>query len=225
MKNTIPYLHEDEKIDLLISRYTNQNKTTRVKYHLNRETLPPWSFIKVTKGIYVVCPELLFCQLAEILSLEQLFVLGMELCGSYTMQNSEITSFLTPVSQLTTANRINKYIYKIEKTHKHMRGISKARYIAKYLENGSASPQETKLFIMLTAPRKIGGYGLKNIKLNYPIKLSADSINILGYSKIRPDLSNPKTKLAIEYDSTMYHENENQNKKDKLRLDVFHNEG
>ena len=224
-KSYIPYVDTTKSVDVIVSKSSNQNKTKLVNYHLISGKLPPYSFLKVAKGLYVVCPELLFCQMASVFSPVRLLLFGLELCGTYAMRHEEDNSFMPNVPALTTAERIKKYINSLQKCQAHFRGIAKAKNIAQYLSNNSASPQESKLYVQLCAPRKLGGYGIRNIKFNQNIQLSKAASNIIGYSKIRPDLCNPKTKLVIEYDSTYYHENADQNKHDKLRLDAFHNDG
>ena len=103
--------------------------------------------------------------------------------------------------------------------------MAKTKKVAMELKSNSASPQESRLFIKLCLPRKYGSYGVKGFVFNKPIKLSQRSYNILGQTTIKPDLVNEATKVAIEYDSAAFHENSEQNKRDKLRLDALHNDG
>ena len=149
----------------------------------------------------------------------------MEMCGTYSIFKSNTSNFTSNIIPLTTPERINNFLNSLKNYVKHTNGLLKAINAAKYLESNAASPQESKLYLMLCAPRKYGGYGIKNLKLNYKITLSQKATDILGYKTIRPDLSNPSKKIAIEYDSTAYHENANQNKHDKLRLNAFQNDG
>lgn len=149
----------------------------------------------------------------------------MEFCGTYALNKSGLNSFISNIPPLTTPARIRKYLATLNNLNKNIRGINKAINAAECLEANSASPKETSLYIMLCAPRKFGGFGLTGFKLNMPIKLSSSARDILGYQTIRPDLCNPKYKIALEYDSNAFHDNEGQNTKDKLRLDALHNDG
>ena len=149
----------------------------------------------------------------------------MELCGTYASNISTDYPLITDIPPLTTAARIRKFLLSLDDLNKNTRGIRKAISAAECLENNAASPKETNLYTMLCAPRKFGGYGLTGFKLNESIKLSNEARDILGFPTIRPDLSNTKNKIALEYDSNAFHDNEGQNTKDKLRLDALHNDG
>ncbi len=43
----------------------------------------PRSFMRIEDGLYVSTPEMAFCEMASVLSLERLIALGFELCGTY----------------------------------------------------------------------------------------------------------------------------------------------
>ena len=187
--------------------------------------MPAYSFVKISNEIYVASPELLFFQLANKYSIEKLFILGMEICGTYCLNKSEISPFTTNLIPLTSTYRIRKYLTNLHRLNNNSRGIKKSISVASYLEDNSASPQESNLYIRLCAPRKYGGYGIKGFELNKKIKLSNQAASILGNKTIRPDLCNTTKKIAIEYDSSTFHDNVMQNTKDKLRLDALHNDG
>lgn len=164
IKQTIPYVETENKLDVLISRISNQNKNTKLNYHLWTKRLPPYSFVKVANGIYFSCPELLFFQLTDIFSVEALILLGLELCGTYTINKSDTNSLITNIPPLTTPTRIRKYLTSLNSINKNIRGINKAIRASKYIESNSASPKETNLYIMLCAPRYLGGYGITGFK-------------------------------------------------------------
>ena len=224
-KQNIPCLDQDCKIDILVARKSNLNNTNNVRYHVCTNSLPRYSFIKVANGICVSSPELLFFQLSNIYSIEEMMYIGMELCGTYTIHKTDYSNFYSNILPLTTVDRINRYLSSLKNYIKYTNGLLKAMEAAKCLENSAASPRESMLYLMLCAPRKYGGYGIKGLVLNHKIKLSQKAANILGYKIMRPDLCNPANKIAIEYDSTAYHENAEQNKHDKLRLNALHNDG
>lgn len=133
------------------------------------------------------------------------------------MSKDFASGFSSNVRTVTTPSKIYNFAKLLIQYQPHTKGVKLAMNLSKCLESNSASPQESRLYLKLCLPRKYGGYGLKNIKLNKTINLSKSSYNILGYNTIRPDLCNEKTKVAIEYDSSSFHDNANQNTKDKLR--------
>lgn len=93
------------------------------------------------------------------------------------------------------------------------------------LEKNSASPMESRLFAKLCGPRKLGLYGCKNLKFNVPAKVSAEALQIAGQRQIIPDLSCAKKRVAIEYNSTQYHESSIQGQKDQRRRDALVHDG
>ena len=52
-------------------------------YHHSSATYPKGSFLKITRGVYVCVPELVFAQMASLLPFGALLSLGYELCGCY----------------------------------------------------------------------------------------------------------------------------------------------
>lgn len=167
----------------------------------------------------------MFCQMAQHLNYENLFLQGMEICGTYCVLETQHPSFVSNIKPLTSPKKILSYMLRLQKESPSFPQIRKAIDVAKYLVDGSASPQESRLYIKLCAPRKCGGYGIKNMKMNKAASLSAEAMRICGQKKIIPDISNAKRKIAIEYDSQSFHENLTQNRRDKLRLDAFVHDG
>lgn len=181
--------------------------------------------MKFEDNVYVASPELLLCEMAKSLSLEKMILLIMELCGTYTFDNNDPHSMYTSVKPVTTIEKVLDYASKLYGKPQKKMSRTKIYKAAKIAANNSASPQESRLFILLCGPREIGGYGIKNMRLNCEICLSPRASQILGQKYIRPDISNVARKIAIEYDSDMFHDNAQQNRKDKLRLDALVQDG
>ena len=82
---------------------------------------------------------------------------------------------------------------------------------------GSRSPAETELYLLLCAPPKQGGYGLTKPELNIPFSLPTQWDALLNTPYILPDLCWPCKKLAMEYDSKRYHSLEQERDRDDDR--------
>ena len=90
----------------------------------------------------------------------------------------------------------------------HMEGVKgrkKAARALRYIAGGSASPRETILFMLLTLPYKLGGYGLPMPAFNRQINLGKMQKKSRGKAYYKCDLFWAEAEFAVEYDSTMHH--------------------
>ena len=78
---------------------------------------------------------------------------------------------------------------------------------------------------MLGGPRIIGAFQINNLEMNVSVKLSKSASEICGQRQVIPDLSVPAKKIAIEYDSDAFHDNVNQNRRDKKRIVALRHDG
>ncbi len=81
----------------------------------------------------------------------------------------------------------------------------RATKVADLAFEGSASPMEAALALMLTLPVDFGGFGLKKPQLNASVDLTCEE----GFSRletVRPDFLWAKERVALEYDSAQFHE-------------------
>lgn len=211
--------------DFMFTEKNSSHHTADISFHYFKGKLPNKSLLKIRENIYVVCPELMFCQMASILSIEKLMLLGLEICGNYTVLPNPDSSLSTNIRPLTSTEKIQDYVLKFIKYNPGFKGCRKVLDVIKFLKNNSASPLESRLYTILCFPRKYGGYGLKNAVLNKEISLSKHASKIVRQKIIKPDICVQKKKIAIEYDSDQFHDNSFQNRKDKLRLDALTYDG
>lgn len=207
-------------LEVLVTK--NQvHKLTGFKFHQINGRLPNNSFAILENNVYIASPELVFCQLASSLPIEKLILIGMEMCGTYSIDLTYEKGFNSNRIPITSPEKITKYIAQLRKRQQKWKGIKKANCAAACLRSNSASPQESNLYTMLCAPTYLGGFGIKNAVMNQSITLSKSSSKLCGQKIIIPDISIPKYKIAIEYDSDSFHDNVNQNRKDKARIDAL----
>lgn len=163
-------------------------------------------------GSSVASPELLFLELASKLSIHRLILLGLQLC-SHPADNSSIP--------ITTKQKLTKFL---EKTPGH-RGCRKAIRAVKYVENGSASVMESLVYMILTLPHALGGYGLNGAVFNQEIKLNKEARLRLKQKNCFVDLYYRQAKLTVEYDSFTHHSTPAEQGKDKLRSEALKRQG
>ena len=189
-----------QPIDVLIFTENHRRKAISVRCHLWKTNIPPDSFHK-TRGIYISSPEFTFLQMAAKLSTEQLIALGCELCGFYallpkgTTHPSALDAMPTRLEPLTNLNKMASFLKGIGKA----RGKDKAIRALKYIVEGSRSPMETMVYMLLCLPAMLGGYGLPQPEMNAAIKLDDEARLIARRRHCEGDLCWPKVRLDIEY--------------------------
>lgn len=212
----VPYI--ESSVLHIETRSKNPNYHNKsVKIHYLKGDYPLYSYLKYNEDIFIASPELLFVQMAKYLNIVQLMMLGLELCGSYSINNLAADGFIYNIKPITNYHKLSSYVNSFYNKNNNYPGIRKAIKALNYILDNSASPKESDLIIKLCTSHSIGGYGIKNFVSNYEIELSTGATNINGRSKIRPDLVCVKNKIALEYQSRAFHANPKQFEIDKIR--------
>lgn len=82
---------------------------------------------------------------------------------------------------------------------------SRARKVAGLAFDGSASPMETALALLLTLPVDYGGFGLPRPLLNASVDVSEHRGMLADRDRVTPDFLWPSERVALEYDSEEFH--------------------
>ena len=146
--------------------------------------------------------------------------LGMELCGTYALRPSGLEGMAQRDNTLIDVDSLKRHV----ESWRSLQGLGTARKAAKYLVGGSASPMETKLYLLLCLPLQYGGYNLGLPELNPEFDLNPDEMEILRRSSVKPDMLWRQKKLVIEYDGRQ-HEEEQQSKYDAMRKTILEGRG
>lgn len=233
--------------DIMLMQKLRSHNTKFVKYHWYNGNFPISSIYHLKDEIFIVRPELMFCQLSTLFSMRELIDIAMELCGTYTITNDTV---FYSIPNVTTKEELYKYLIRLKYSYPNWKGIRNIESAIRIIANNSASPKESELYINLCLPRKFGGYGIgwkrgalkgglkgtkksvdfrspcsSTLQLNKRIKLSYGASKICGANYIRPDIIIPESKIAIEYDSDSFHDNSKQNIRDKRRIDALIHDG
>lgn len=167
--------------------------------HFSDLDFRPRSFLRILPDIYVSSPELCFLQLAQELSIVQLAEIGFEFCGSYALDVHDLRGFHSR-EPLTSVRKLNRYVSEMPGA----KGRKKARRAVRFVANNAASPMETKLAMLLCLPSSLGGFALPFPKLNHPIDIDKRA-SYEGMHRYVCDLYWPRGRIALEYDSDMFH--------------------
>lgn len=177
------------------------------------------------EGLLIAGPELAVLQLALKLPMPKLAELICELCSTYYYDLAEVPQLSrsedgllsrVEVQECARSNRpvpvscLRAMEWFSAQSASSKAGRAMARAV-RYAVDGSASPMETALALMLCLPKTAGGYGLPKPQMNRVLPLDAET----GRVRVA-DLFWPEAKIAVEYDSDAFHA-----EKEKLRRDAL----
>lgn len=179
---------------VLVGNMNRHHVTDEVICHVCSQSLHRRSLVRIDSSYLVTGPELTFCNLAARRDIDdaELLQIGHELCGTYVLDKSW-DGLTNTDACATTASKIRNVL----EASPGMRGIKRARDFSGFLNDGSNSPMETVLAILLTAPPRLGGLGLKGAKMNHRI-LTADGSKYV-------DIAFPERKVGLEYKGKKAH--------------------
>ena len=192
-----------------------------LRYHIQKAPLPAHSLYPLRDGILLASPGLCYVQMCKSLSFADALALGMELCGTFALRPDE--PFWDEAKrnyQLLSAVSLKRKVNAWKDVH----GLQMARKAAAHLADGSASPMESAVYLLLCLPQQYGGYHLEAPELNAQIELAREDQNLLRQLTVKPDLLWRKRKHIVEYDGE-YHEDPAQLAKDARRKLVLESMG
>lgn len=200
---SLPFLVDNENsLHVLVPSLSKKQKSKDHVCHVLTGELPHGAFWRIGNGVYAASPELLFVEMATVLSFVDLVLFGLELCGTYTLRpHSDEGMRNCPVA--TTKTRLRSFVRRA----KGMRGATIAQRALKWVVDGSNSPMESSLMLLLCFPIRLGGYAFRLPDLNPSMTLGRKAAQMLDYGSMRCDLHWIKEHVAIEYDSTTEHLN------------------
>lgn len=199
-------------LHVLVGGSVTRRSSSQVASHVQSTPLPARSVLDTCNGFCVCSPELCFLQMATIMTLPKLIELAFEFCGTYDTNVDDVRSCMP----LTTVEKLAAFAERAGQ----IRGRVKALRALRYAANGSASPRETILTMVLSLPYVLGGYGIEMPLLNYRIDLGKREQRIAGRAYLVCDLYWPAAKLDVEYDGGL-HVDVDRVSKDSMRRDAL----
>ncbi|MBQ9067646.1 MAG: hypothetical protein IJ131_01100 [Eggerthellaceae bacterium] len=171
--------------------------------------IPPKSFVPVenaeSKGAsnqtVFSCPELVFIEMATVLSPMELVMLGHELCGTFSRDAADpacgpVTFGVEPV---TSAERIAAFIDQV----KNVRGKEVARKMVRFVDDNAWSPMESLVAALLRMRADDLGFSFDSLVLNPRVSIQ-DGEEATKDSTRVPDILVSGTKVGLNYDGMVH---------------------
>lgn len=149
-------------------------------------------FFFVKPGLRTSSPELCLAQSALHASFPDLLMLCYEFCGTYTVDASSKAGFAPRCKPLTSVSMCQDFIDR----HPSLRGTNALNHALSHVANRSASPNESKLSIILSLPCLYGGYAL-------PLPQHHCKLVLADGSVIQPNLYWPDKKIGLVLSSKL----------------------
>lgn len=168
-------------------------------YH---DEVPKRPCLALDRSIRIVCPELLFIELAASMSLPEHLLLGFELCGSFARDADDPiggeATFGTPA--VTSVESIRRVLAACGRVS----GKPRAERTLQLLADNAWSPMETAIAVMVSLPLQENGYGLGRCKLNPRVEPSRLLANAAEKESRVPDIMVGGSCVGLNYDGE-YH--------------------
>lgn len=136
--------------------------------------------------------------LSEGVALVRLLSLVMESCGLYArdpLRPAEGECAYNVEPQIR-ADDLRAYVDDLGR----VRGLRLAREAARFAHDGSGSPAETVLSLVMRLPPRRGGIPLPDFEENVPIAWPAGARDLVRHGSMRPDFHWPRHRVASEFD-------------------------
>ena len=188
-------------LHVLVPTERHRPRGVHIRGHLLSSGLPAGSIIWLDEYSSVVCPELLFLQMAGTLPLPALVMLGHELCGHFSRNaNEPLLGVVTDgIPAATSVFDLERYLLNF----KGLRGLARARKALHYVCDHAISAPEAVLATMYTLPPAESGYGMGPVVLNDRVEVDDDGEWVRAKSRY-PDLSFVFAPVGINYDGSKH---------------------
>lgn len=206
------FRNQEHRVELLVRSKRHTHSSQNARYVVCTRQLPPSAFHRLNEDRFVASPEFAFIALARQLDLIDLVLLGCELTGTYVTSDADERGFVQCEPLATIAS-----LARMASNCTGFGGIKRALAASRHVVENAASPMESCVALLLTMPRRLGGYGLPKPRLNYKLELSREQRIPLKRKSITVDMMWPSAKMAIEYESTAWHHGDEKFVQDSIR--------
>ncbi|MBP3893158.1 MAG: hypothetical protein J6D34_03870 [Atopobiaceae bacterium] len=206
--------HVGTPIHALVADRTRGTSTQRLVTHVHSAPMPYGAILDLGHDLCICAPHYTFLLSAADIDLIDSVLMAMELCGTYSkwkladaprplglyQSNPETASCTFELPKVMDL----KLLHSIANRQQGQRGVVGARAALRWVVEGSASPMETAIYLLLCLPKRLGGYGLPKPVLNPKLIVSNPNGTVVRF----PDLFWPERSIDVEYNSDAAHSGE-----------------
>lgn len=189
----------------------------RYVYEVHPGKLPPSAFTRIDEHVCVASPQYMLVQMARKLSDAETIRLCMEFCGLYAIIPENDMGYVIRDCPVTTRSALMEFIALIPGEP----GAGKLLSLLRHVGEGSLSPMETCVYMLMCLPKRMGGYGLPHPLLNARIDLSQTERAYAQRSFVMSDMLWPDKGVALEYDGQRAHASFKDRSRDSTKRNIL----
>lgn len=177
-----------------------RHRTRELHAHWKATPSPPMTLAHIDGTTFASTPEECYLQLAPDLDIIGTTRLGMELCGSHSTLTFGRQGFLNraPLTDSGTLAQLVRRRY-------GGRSRSHALQALRWITDGSASPVDTALYLLLVLPHRMGGYGLPQPQMSFRFDLKDSGRYVGSCGSCRCDYLWPDAHTMLAYNGSQEH--------------------
>lgn len=193
-------LPSDEVLHVLDLGGVRPRSTEQVRFHRWSAPLPLTQLVSLEEDIFALGPELLLLDMARWADDVDLLLLCHELCGGYRIDRSRPEGIASR-PPLTTVRALERVVER----RSGVAGVRRLRRVLPFVGEGSESPMETALALIIGLPMSRGGLGAPRPVHNHRIDPGCRWRGVAEKGHYRCDLFWPEQRVAVEYDGELAH--------------------
>lgn len=174
--------------------------TEQVRFHRWSAPLPLTRLVSLGEDVFALGPELLLLDMARWADDVDLLLLCHELCGGYRIDRS-CPEGIASRAPLTTVRALERVVERSG----CVAGVKRLRRVLPFVGEGSESPMETALALIISLPMSRGGLGAPRPVHNHRIDPGRRWRGAADRGHYRCDLYWPDRRVAVEYDGGLAH--------------------
>lgn len=201
---------QGQLVHALVMRDHRRKSSEALMVHTCSGSLPERAVLAVEPGLCVASPEFAILQMAPHCSDLELLLLIQEFCGCYSIGRSG--EGLRMRHPLTSVESIGRMASKAQ----GLKGLGRVRKVLPFAVDGSGSPRETALALLMCLPKRYGGFGVPAPRMNVALDLGGEAA-LLWEKRNAFDLVWEDARVVIEYDGRAAHATNEQRDRDNAR--------
>lgn len=173
--------------------------------YLWRQNLPANALIQLDSNIYVAGVELCALQAATYLHELELIEYYYELCSTYCLPINSDDDYRELKVARTSTSKLRRFLLALPP---RVRGRRRALRALVHVRDGSRSPLESAMVMTIACPRRLGGAGIRDIRMNHPVMVTQRARKLTRRTQLICDAYVERGSQDLEYHGFLHDEDE-----------------